>query len=349
MTDHYNRIRHYKGTPYEIGFASGRALGDKLEQTISIYINTIKDSRDMQKLKFGAMPWLRGLPKRYQDEFEGMAAGSGVPLERIAEWSYVEECEQKGCSGAVCIINDQAWVLRNNDLYVPELWGYVTIRETNDRIPTISFGMEGDIFAPTGINKEKLWLHYNYLSVWDQPSQKKPHMPAYVFITNALEQCRTIDDVEALLNEIDRDDGMLLFAVDGKTNEFALFDCLCSKHYRREPENGRLIGTNHFCACEDQTLGDDAGSIGTLKRYQRMEQLIQEFYASATPPNLPANLIRILADDDIERRAEDTVTVYSNVACPHTGDSWYTFGGYPSASKGNWQRLDWPWSDQVTE
>jgi hypothetical protein len=36
---------------------------------------------------------------------------------------------------------------------VPELWGYVTIREVEGRIPTISFSMEGDVFTPTGINK----------------------------------------------------------------------------------------------------------------------------------------------------------------------------------------------------
>jgi hypothetical protein len=78
-----------------------------------------------------------------------------------------------------------------------------------------------------------------------------------------------------------------------------------------------------------------------------MESLIQTLSASQTSPNLPADLIRILADDQIERRVKDKwlVTAYSNVACPSTGEIWYTFGGYPSASKGNWQRLEWPWID----
>jgi hypothetical protein len=55
--------------------------------------------------------------------------------------------------------------------------------------------------------------------------------------------------------------------------------------------------------------------------------------------------IRILADDKIERRINKLITAYSNVACPGTGEIWYTFGGYPSACKGNWQRLEWPWPD----
>ena len=151
--------------------------------------------------------------------------------------------------------------------------------------------MEGDVFAPTGVNKEKLWLHYNFLPVWDQPAPGKPHVPGYVFLTEALELCRTIRDVEALLNETDRDGGMLLFAVDGKTDEVALFDCTCSKHYRREPTDGWIVGTNHYCAIKDLTLADDASSASTLSRFRRMEGLVRALALSQTPASLPADLI----------------------------------------------------------
>ena len=341
-----DRVYRFEGSAREIGFAFGRALGDKLEQTIAHYIARVKDSKDMEKLRAGALPWLRSLPKRFQDEFEGMAEGANIPLQRVTEWAYIEECEAGQCSGAICLFDNRAWVARNNDFYVPELWGYAVIREVDGRIPTINFSMEGEIFTPTGVNKERLWLHYNFLPVWDAPAPNKPHVPPYVFLTEALELCRTIGDVEALLDETDRDGGMMLFAVDGKNNEFALFDCLCSKHYRREPSNGWIVGTNHYCACADKTLTDaDKEPLGTLSRFARMEQLVQALSASPTPPNLPADLIHILADDFIERRDETVVTVYSNVACPSTGEIWHTFGGYPAASKGNWQRLDWPWME----
>jgi hypothetical protein len=345
MNDYLGRIHHFTGTPHEIGLAIGRTLAGRLEQTFTHYINNMADSSDMEKLRAGALPWLRGLPKRFQDEFEGMAEGAGVPLEGLAEWAYIEECAKKQCSAAICVFNDHAWVARNNDTFVPELWGYATIREVDGRIPTINFTMEGDVFTPTGINKEKLWLHYNFLPVWDQPTPGKPHVPGYVFLTEALELCRTISDVETLLNETDRDGGMLLFAVDGKTDEFALFECMCSKHYLRHPSDPWIVGTNHYCTCEDLSLGHDEGSISTLSRFERMEALIRGLYASSTSPNLPADLIQILADDKIERRVNKLITVYSNVACPGTGEIWYTFGGYPSASNGNWQRLAWPWRD----
>jgi hypothetical protein len=167
-----------------------------------------------------------------------------------------------------------------------------------------------------------------------------------VFLTEALETCHTLGDVEALLNQTDRDSGMLLFAVDGKNNEFALFECLCSEHDRRQPSGGWIVGTNHFRSRQDRTLTDaDKGPLGTLSRYAQMENLVQAVSVSQTPPDLPADLIQILADDAIERRDGPLITVYSNVACPTTGEIWYTFGGYPAASGGDWQKLDWPWTD----
>ncbi len=346
MNSSPGRLHSFKGTPYEIGFAAGRTFGKGLESSIHQYLAHLEPVRDMQKVHEGAIPWLRGLPQRFQEEFEGMAEGAGIPLQLLAEWSYIEECEPAGCSGAVILLQEQAWVARNNDLYVPELWGHAVIREVKGRIPTIGFGMQGDVFVPTGINKEKLWLHYNYLPAWwDKPTPGKPHMPAFAFLTEALELCRTIDEVQALLGQVDRDGGMLLFAVDGKNNEYALFDCACSRHYRREPHDGWIVGTNHYCAVDDPTLtAADEAPMGTVSRFRRMEQLVQALCASSPAPELPADLIRILADVEIERVGPEVVTVYSNVACPATGEIWYTFGGHPAASQGNWQRLAWPWS-----
>jgi hypothetical protein len=349
MNNHLDRIHHFKGNPYEIGFAVGRTLGAKLEKIINHYIAGREHASDMTKLHQDALPWLRRLPKRFQDELEGMAEGANLPLQKLVEWSYIEECESEGCSGAVALFDKCAWIARNNDSFVPELWGYVSIREVEGRIPTIGFSMEGDVFTPTGINQDRLWLHYNFLSAWDAPEPGRPHVPPYVFLTEALELCHTISDVEVLLNGTDRDGGMLLFAVDGKDNQFAIFECMCSKYYRRQPSNGWIVGTNHYCACEDLTLSDaDKEPLGTLSRYKQIENLIQTLSASQTPPNLPTDLIQILADDAIERRDEPLVTVYSNVACPSTGEIWYTFGGYPAASRGNWQKLEWPWTDLYT-
>ena len=63
------------------------------------------------------------------------------------------------------------------------------------------------------------------------------------------------------------------------------------------------------------------------------------------PSHLPDDLIRILADEDVEQRreAENFWTVYANVACPSLGLTWFAYGGTPAASQGTWYKIDWPW------
>jgi hypothetical protein len=77
-----------------------------------------------------------------------------------------------------------------------------------------------------------------------------------------------------------------------------------------------------------------------------MEDLLLTLKSSNQPVRLPDDLIHILADAGIERRDPDIDTAYATVACPASGAIWYTFGGYPAASQGNWQPLAWPWGDE---
>jgi len=346
MSEHRNRIYHLTGNPFEIGYALGGSLGPRLEANIRRYVRERVSPDvpfDAQSWRSGALLWLRTLPARFQDEFAGLAQGAQLPLQRLSEWAYLEVVLSGRCSGAVVTIDGQAWVARNNDFWVPGMWGYVTIREVAGRIPTITFGMEGDVFTPTGVNRDKLWLHYNYMAAWDAPTAGNPHLPCYVLLVEALETCRTLEDVEALLGRIQRDDGMLLFAVDGKDNTYALYECGCANWHKREPTNGWVVGTNHSCMHPQAPAPGDLGPLGTVRRYERLEVLVEGLVSQGGCVSPVQELVRILADDGVEAREGETVTVYSNVACPSVGEIWYTFGGYPAASHGNWHKLDWPW------
>jgi hypothetical protein len=339
-----NHSYHFTVTAKEIGFSIGHAMGSRLAQNINLYIHKLPsnpNALDLDKLRSGAIPWMRCLPVRFQDELEGMAQGANIPLQRVAEWAYVDQCVQDGCSGFICSLNGHTWVGRNNDMYVPELWGYMTIREIDNRIPTISFGMQGDVFTPTGINHKKLWLHYNYLPVWDSPRTDQPHLPGYVLLTEALETCSTIAEVEELLKRYDRDGGMMLFVIDGKTDEFAVFECSCRQYFKRIINGEWLVGTNHYCAIQM-----DAKTGSSESRYRRVEELINALYVNPDKVSLPADLIAILADSEVEVQKENYGTVYANIACPATKQVWHTFGGFPAASKGDWQQIDWPWIEE---
>jgi hypothetical protein len=292
---------------------------------------------------------LRELPERYLEEFEGLASGAGLPLLSLAKWAYLEVILANECSGAILMLDRHAWVARNNDTHAPGMWGYVTIREVSGRIPAISFGMEGDVFTPTGINQEGLWLHYNWLPAQDALTAGQPHLPGYVLLQEALETCRTLQDLERLLLQIQRDDGMLIFAVDGKTDEAALYECNRSDFQKSYPLEGWIVGTNHFCTLPSPPAEDEAiQPLSSQSRYRRLENLAVAVFSRHPPganmrDSLPRELIALLADDEIERRSGEIQTAYSNVACPATNEIWYTFGGYPSASRGDWGRLAWPW------
>jgi hypothetical protein len=340
------RIYHVKGDqPREIGQKIGRLMGQRLEENISHYIQrrpTAGEHADQEKLQSGALPWMRTLPPRFQEELEGLAEGAGIPVQRVAELTYLEELLANNCSAAICMLNGHAWIARNNDFFVPEAWGYITIREISGLIPTISFGMEGDVFSPTGINQERLWLHHNYLPAWDKPAPGKTSIPGYAFIQIALENCRNLKDLEDVLEEVDRSDGMLLFAIDGKDESACLYECTCQTHFKIHLTKGWVAGTNHHLHCQPPVdMQDDASD--SILRLKRMQDLIDQLYSSKHSMELPWSLVNILGDEVIERRGEDLVTVYANVACPSLGQLWYTFGGTPAASQGNWQRLPWPW------
>ena len=93
MIDIAHRIYHLKGSARSVGLALGRMIGPRLDHLIGCYIQNGPGRYglvDLDKLRHGALPWLRSLPERFQEELEGLAEGAGLPLQRIAEWSFVE-------------------------------------------------------------------------------------------------------------------------------------------------------------------------------------------------------------------------------------------------------------------
>jgi hypothetical protein len=125
---------------------------------------------------------------------------------------------------------------------------------------------------------------------------------------------------------------MLLMVVDGKSEESTVFECTCQKVRKRKPVNDHLACTNHALL-----FPDPSPQARSVARYRRLEELIeaQDWDHLAWPEDL----IRILADDGIERREDDFATVYSVVVCPGLRALWTTLGGFPAASHGNWQAI----------
>ena len=86
MSQYHNRIYHLKGSPFEIGYAMGQSLGSRLEANIERYVRERVSPGvpfDAERWRSGALPWLRTLPARFQDESEGLVqthGKCGIPL-----------------------------------------------------------------------------------------------------------------------------------------------------------------------------------------------------------------------------------------------------------------------------
>ena len=326
-----------KGSPYQIGRQLGEILQENLADDISHYLEAgpLKAGDITAKhLTEGALDWAGSLPQRFRLEMEGLADGSGVPLQRIAEWGYADSAGKTGCSAYLLRTRDGLWVGRNNDLWVPDLWGYAIHRQVTGRLGTVSFGMRGELFAATGVNQAGLWLHYNWLPAFGQP-EKNAWTP-FVLLTDILETCEKIDEVETRLNENARLGGMLIFAAspDGQA---AILECSCNQVARRDLDTGFLVGANHYQFIPE-IVGHHEIRPKSLNRVTAMTKRLSEL------PLNPAlsDLIGVLADVNVEQYSDDYGTVYANLYNPVSRQLLFTFGGFPAASHGNWQPIPWP-------
>ena len=153
-------IRIEADDPYSAGVRLGESLGRSFGAYLENYLATrILAAKNYAKpSETHAVTWISSLPEHICDRFRGLSEGSGIPFERIAYWGYLEIALSQGCSSIICRSKGKVWIGHNNDTFVPKLWGYITILEIKDRIPTMYFGLAGDIWATAGINKAKLWL-----------------------------------------------------------------------------------------------------------------------------------------------------------------------------------------------
>lgn len=337
MSGSDSRVLSARGSARDVGLTLGRAVGERLRTSIETYIGRRlgEDSRTDGDVRRRACDWLAGLPRRFQEEIEGLSSGSGVPMAQLADWCYLEAYLAGGCTTVVGRLGSRTWLARNNDFLPVPLWGYATIRAVDGLIPTLSLGMEAEPFTITGVNAARLWLHQHYLPACGAVVDSHAALPSYVWLPSALEQSRSLADVEHMLVDVPRADGMMLFAVDGARDEASVFYCDRSRHTRQDLREGWLVGANH----RPGQPTDDGESVS---RYERARSLVAALADGGEPP---VALRAVLADDGIEQRAADSGTVYAAVACPGTGELWFTCGGFPAASKGDWQHLAWPWDD----
>jgi hypothetical protein len=377
------------------GYAYGRACAHLFEPaTLLPYLMDLGtlNRTDLRTMSRNADRWAQRLPQHFQAQIDAMAAGAGVAPGAVRAFLYADiaaPADQSGgavrgdiardgpmCSGLV--IDEPAphsphsphsprgtWVGRNCDWYEATLrrGTAAVFHRVPHRIPCVAVGLMGDIDADTGLNAEGLWLHMHTLLARDEPRAGVSCISWLFWMREALETCATLADVERFIASTDRDRGVLLFAVDGRTRERAVFECSRSGYTRVDPWDvlGRrvLIATNHPAAKHPRRGGEHLGEAplaptsatpprvhvrnGTISRYCRLVSIIE----SAHPEHLPHDLAEVLADPHVEMReasgSASLRTIYSAVAEPARREIHFASGACPAASRGTWRRIDTGW------
>jgi hypothetical protein len=337
-----------EGRPMEVGYAHGRSVRQTLRTNLEAYIDGLTRSGmlDVEKMRRDCMPWFETVPPHFREEMEGVACGAEIALDDMVQWLYGSAYAADGCTSVVAAIEGRTWIAHNNDWhdFGSHRWTAAVVRHVKGRIPSLTFGLQGDVCAVVGINRDRLWLNMNGLLTTDAPRPHVPVMPYPFLIREALETCGTLSEVGALVEAWDRDAGMAIYAVDGKTDEAALFECGLGASLRRDPVDGRTL----LSCSRDRNLREvahDGGAMqdgrilgsNTRERVDRLQSLL----VGKPIADPPADLIAVLADPVIEERS---ATIYANVACPSEAKLWFGRGGPPAASAGTWHRVEWPWS-----
>jgi len=356
----------------EAGFAYGRACTDLLRgERLDRYLRSMLDLKrtDPISLAAHACAWARRLPDHFQRQMHAMAHGAAVPPSTLEQFLYADIAVPAGtpvaadstlvsadgpmCSGVV-VHEPDPWVARNCDWYQATLQrGTAAVfHAVPHRIPCVAVGLMGDIDADTGMNAEGLWLHMHTLQATDEPRAGVSCISWLFWMREALETCATLDDVERFIARTDRDRGVLLFAVDGRRGESAIFECSRSTYRVVRPGSvaGRptLVATNHAHArhpspAEAIERGNRPGGNGTISRWCRLHTALARGHAGSQPDQL----MRLLANEGVEMRpgrgSEALRTIYSAVAAPAQGRLWFASGACPAASAGTWRpvRVDW--------
>jgi predicted choloylglycine hydrolase len=334
------KIQCFAGSNTEIGYKIGKTVKDRLEKIIDDHVQIVNSSNpiDFDKFYREGPVWFNKLPSVYQEELSAIAHGSGCKMEQILLWCFCDKFVLSGCTSFIYTINNVPWVGRNNDYLGQGKWNFISIIKANGKIPVLLFVQEAGIFSGTGYNSEKIWLHYNWLPSWDQPLLETTSISPYVFIRQALEECSSVREVEDFLSSCIRDTGMTLFVVDGKTNEFSVYECTCNSFIKRKTKTGFIVSTNHhndYSYPTDFTHSDENSYI----RHKRAEELLSENIKS----DVVTHFANILADPLIEQNEAEKGTVYSAITCPFLNKIWYSAGGFPSASNGGWEEINWRW------
>lgn len=339
------------GDPGASGRAHGREIAAQLRPSfLDGYLETFCGIKRLTRDEMRAQgkAWFDELPEWFQREIDGIATGARSSLADTVDYLYADIATvgEGGVSGPLCsaVLADGPRIVRNCDWYTALLTRgtAAVVHETPGRVPVMALGIYGDIDVDTGVNRAGLWLHAHTLFARPKPRGERPRLSWLFWLREALETCESVDDVDRMLVEIERDRGIILVCSELFSGRGAIFEAGIDTHTRADFEGPAMCATNHHRSKHPTDPARLARSRegSTTKRYERLLSIAGGARVDRS----------VLMDERVEMRTPEFIrTIYSAEVIGGGGRPriWFASGGSdgtPAASGGAWHEVAWPWS-----
>src|SRR5689334_19443932 len=193
-------------------------------------------------------------------EMEGVAGGCGLPVEVVAAMNArTEVVRMNECSTIARTSGEDApWLAQNWDWYLDApgrtlMWNAAA--DDGTRFLTMT---EAGLLAKVGVNERGIAVSLNMLT--HESDTLPPQIPIHLVLREVLATCARVDDVAALLADVQFSASSCMTVVDADGGA-AAFECSPVGVGRIDPDADGLLGhTNHFL---DATLarGDENANV----------------------------------------------------------------------------------------
>ncbi|QDV36627.1 C45 family autoproteolytic acyltransferase/hydolase [Tautonia plasticadhaerens] len=223
------RVLHVSGSPYEMGYQHGRLLRDEIGTLTRFLLDekagdleielgglTVDPKAVIRSVAEGQRQFV---PDRYFEELQGVADGSGVPLEDLVVCNFIPElfhCSGFALSGSAT--KDGA-LLHGRVLDYGTDWrlqefAVLIVAEPEGLVPFVNVSYAGFIGSVTGMNAERI-------SVGEMGGRGLGHwagVPMAVLVRRALEEATSLDEAVAVFRDSPRTCEYYYVIADGEEN-----------------------------------------------------------------------------------------------------------------------------------
>lgn len=173
----------------------------------------------------------------------------------------------------------------------------VFIRQPNKGIPHAVISVPGMVWPNSGLNVEGISISLDTAHPKDINEMPTDGRSNVQLMSQVMKRASNYEEARAIMSGYNRLMANLIIITDGKSRQAGVFELLDRELGIREiKDNGVIYMTNHFLSPEVKGK-DTPPTVSTLKRYQRLEQLLEKhgedsFYGKIEPELIVKKILR---------------------------------------------------------